>query len=190
MVGTKGGAGDRRVRFLDGYLYLDMGEVGPDLRVSLRIAEDSLTLTTADQTLGAWTRIGWDAEQVSADRFRVWLDGESFIFAPDNLLEFKYEVIPEFASYDSAISSRTRLARRWRMVAAALAIALVVLAVVARGQLAVVASVLGAFLLFAALVAQLEAPVAARFTEKWTPNRVLLIGLGMLIGGGMLSWLG
>lgn len=189
------------MRLLDGYVYLDTGEEGRDVRVNLRIEEEALTLATADQILGTWTRFGWGAEQVAPDRFQISLDEERFIFVPDDLLEFKYEVIPELVANESGVSFWTRL-KHWLgsilgsrgKVAAPLAVPIVGLAVlglalVALGLLALISWVLGAVLLLVGIVAQMDPHVAAKFPGSWTPDRALLLGLVMFVGGGVLGLL-
>ena len=49
------------------------------------------------------------------------------------------------------------------------------------------AAVLGVLMLLVAMFALLDSEVAGRFSARWTPNRVLLLGLGMLIGAGWLA---
>ena len=175
------------MRFLDGYAHVDAGE--DRLRVTLQIADDSARLTREDETLASWRHPKWGAEQVAPDRFQVSFDGEEFEFAPDNLLEFKYEVMPELAAHQELSRRRRRHWSRRAAVPAAVGISIVVLALLARSALAAVASLLGALVLLVAIFALLDSEVASRFSARWTPNRVLLVGLGMLVGGGLLATL-
>ena len=93
------------MRVLTGQVYLDEADA-KGLRVKMRLAEDALTLSNNGEHLGSWTPLGTEVEEVGRERFRLIFGPDSVVFAPDDPVEFRYEIAPELGEKETRKSKR------------------------------------------------------------------------------------
>lgn len=90
---------------LTGQLFLDEGD-RDGLRIKMRVAEDALTLSTDDGVLGSWTPLATEVEEVGSERFKLAFGSETVVFAPDDPVEFRYEIAPDLGERETRKSRR------------------------------------------------------------------------------------
>jgi len=71
-----------------------------------------VTFSTTHETLGTWTPLGTEVEEVGTDRFRIRLGSDLVLFAPDDPVEFKYEIAPQLG--DRSPKRSRRMAKKLR----------------------------------------------------------------------------